>query len=149
MELLIELLAKQLEFQKSLEGINKMLFDQAQKKQPPIQLDHQAIANQIRAGLPSAEQFEKVNEQLKHTISTIPNKISVQTPDDILGFINVKSLLVHYGTLFFVFLILLGYVIYSKDQEIDDLQTTVRRQENFVDWIQEKHPEAWKHWEKQ
>jgi hypothetical protein len=145
MEILNELLNKQLEFQKSLELINKKFDDQVQKK-PVVHLDHQAIANQIKAGLPSADQFEKANEQMRRTISNIPDRIPVQTSGQILGFTNLKALLVHYG-IFFSLLVLVGLgVTYSKNQEIESMKEYRRRAENFIGWIQEKYPKVWEKW---
>jgi len=148
MEILNELISKQIEFQKTLESMNKKFDDQAQKK-PVVHLDHQAIASQIRAGLPSPEQFQKANDQMNEAISRIPKKIYVDTPNDILGFINIKSLLVHYGALFFIFLILLSSIVYSKNQEIDALVADRRQQRNFESWIQEKYPKVWEVWERE
>lgn len=148
MEILNELISKQIEFQKTLESMNKKFDDQAQKK-PVVHLDHQAIASQIRAGLPSPEQFQKANDQMNEAISRIPKKIYVDTPNDILGFINIKSLLVHYGALFFIFLILLSTIVYSKNQEIDALIADRRQQRNFESWIQEKYPKVWEVWERE
>lgn len=147
MEILNELLAKQLEFEKSLNAVNKKLDDQAQKK-VTVNLDHQAIASQIKAGLPSSEQFEKVNEQIRRTISNIPERIPVQTAGEILGFTNIKALLVHYG-IFFLLLVLVGSTItYSKNEEIEMHKAVIDQQRNFIGWIREKYPEVWKVWEK-
>lgn len=148
MEILNELINKQLEFQKTLESMNKKFDEQAQRK-PVIQVDHQAIANQIKAGLPSPEQFQKANNQMNEAISRIPKKIYVETPDDILGFTNMKAFLVHYGALLFFFLILLGYVIFSKDREIESLIERHQQHKQFENWVQEKYPDVWRVWEKQ
>lgn len=148
MELLNELLNKQLEFQKSLEAVNRKLDDQAQKK-PVVHLDHQAIASQIRAGLPSSEQFEKVNEQIRRTISNIPDRIPVQTSGEILGFTSLKALWINWA-IFFSLLVLVGAgITYSKNQEIEELQTYQENAGEFVGWIKEKYPEVWKVWRKQ
>ena len=147
MEILNELLAKQLEFEKSLNAVNKKLDDQAQKK-VTVNLDHQAIASQIKAGLPSSEQFEKVNEQIRRTISNIPERIPVQTAGEILGFTNIKSLLVHYG-IFLSLIVLVGAAItYSKNEEIEMHKAVIDQQRTFIGWIREKYPEVWKVWEK-
>lgn len=147
MEILNELLTKQIEFQKSLESVNRKLDEQAQKK-PTIHLDHQAIASQIRAGLPSSEQFEKVNEQIRRTISNIPDKIPVQTSGEILGFTSFKALWINWA-IFLSLLVLVGASItYSKNQEIESLKRYRANAEGFVSWIQEKYPEVWKVWRK-
>jgi hypothetical protein len=148
MEILNELLNKQLEFHKSLELMNKKFDDQAQKK-PVVNLDHQAIASQIRAGLPSAEQFEKVNEQIRRTISNIPDRIPIQNSGEILGFTSFKALWVNWA-IFFSLLVLVGAgITYSKNQEIESLKRYRTNAEGFVTWIQEKYPEVWKVWRKQ
>lgn len=148
MEILNELLNKQLEFQKSLEAVNRKLDEQAQKK-PTIHLDHQAIASQIRAGLPSSEQFEKANEQIKRTISNIPDRIPVQTSGEILGFTSFKALWINWA-IFFSLLVLVGSgITYSKNQEIETLKRYRANAEGFVTWIQEKYPDVWKVWRKQ
>lgn len=148
MEILNELLNKQLEFQKSLEAVNRKLDEQAQKK-PAIHLDHQAIASQIRAGLPSSEQFEKANEQIKRTISNIPDRIPVQTSGEILGFTSFKALWINWA-IFFSLLVLVGSgITYSKNQEIETLKRYRANAEGFVTWIQEKYPDVWKVWRKQ
>lgn len=148
MEILNELLNKQLEFQKSLEAVNRKLDEQAQKK-PAIHLDHQAIASQIKAGLPSSEQFEKANEQIRRTISNIPDRIPVQTSGEILGFTSFKALWINWA-IFFSLLVLVGAgITYSKNQEIESLKRYRANAEGFVTWIQEKYPEVWKVWRKQ
>ena len=148
MEILNELLNKQIEFQKSLEAVNRKLDEQAQKK-PPIHLDHQAIASQIRAGLPSPEQFEKVNEQIKRTISNIPDKIPVQTSGEIIGFTSFKALWINWA----IFLSLLGLVgggiTYSKNQEIKDLKNQSRGAFEFGAWVQKNYPDVFRVWKKQ
>lgn len=147
MEILNELIIKQIEFQKSLDAVNKKLDEQAQKK-PAIQLDHQAIASQIRAGLPSPEQFQKVSDQIRSTVSNIPTKIPVETADQILGFTNFKALLIHYGV-FLSLTILVGVgITYSKNQEIEELQTYQRNAKQFISWIQNKYPDVWRVWNK-
>jgi hypothetical protein len=148
MEILNELLNKQIEFQKSLEAVIRKLDEQAQKK-PPIHLDHQAIASQIRAGLPSPEQFEKVNEQIKRTISNIPDKIPVQTSGEIIGFTSFKALWINWA----IFLSLLGLVgggiTYSKNQEIKDLKNQSRGAFEFGAWVQKNYPDVFRVWKKQ
>jgi hypothetical protein len=155
MEILNELLAKQVEFQKSLDGINKKLEEQAQKK-TVVQVDHQAITSQIRVGLPSPEQFQKASDQISDAISRIPKKVAVESPDQMLGFINIKSLLIHYAVFFSLVVIVSSVIIYSKNQDIENLQySRARLQEdqrnynNFVDWIQKKHPKVWEAWKKE
>jgi hypothetical protein len=147
MEILNELLNKQIEFQKSLEAVIRKLDEQAQKK-PPIHLDHQAIASQIRAGLPSPEQFEKVNEQIKRTISNIPDKIPVQTSGEIIGFTSFKALWINWA----IFLSLLGLVgggiTYSKNQEIKDLKNQSRGAFEFGAWVQKNYPDVFRVWKK-
>lgn len=148
MELLNELLNKQLEFQKSLEAVNRKLDDQAQKK-PVVHLDHQAIASQIRAGLPSSEQFEKVNEQIRRTISNIPDRIPVHTSGEILGFTSFKALWINWAIFFSLLVLVTAGITYSKNQEIEGLKQYRRNSEGFVSWIQDKYPEVWKVWKKQ
>lgn len=148
MEILNELYNKQIEFQKSLEAVNRKLDDQAKNK-PIVHLDHQAIASQIRAGLPSADQFERVNEQIKRTISNIPDRIPVQTSGEILGFTSFKALWIHW-VIFLSLLVLVGGVItYTKNQEIDELKSYQQSTNKFVNWIGEKYPEVWKKWKKE
>jgi len=147
-ELLNELLTKQLEFQKSLEAVSRKLDEQAQKK-PVVHLDHQAIASQIKAGLPSSEQFEKVNEQIRRTISNIPDRIPVQTSGEILGFTSFKALWINWAIFFSLLVITAGGITYSKNQEIQSHKAAIDRQRNFIGWIREKYPEVWKVWEKQ
>ena len=145
MEILNELLAKQLEFQKSLESVNRKLDEQAQKK-APIHLDHQAIASQIRAGLPSPEQFEKVNEQLKRTVSNIPDKIPVQTSGEILGFTSLKAMLINW-TIFLSLLVIVGTgIIYSKNQEIESVEDNSREALQFGGWVQKNYPDVFRVW---
>jgi len=146
-EILNELLAKQLEFEKSLSAINKKLDDQAQKK-VIVNLDHQAIANQIKVGLPSSEQFEKVNEQIRRTISNIPDRIPVQTSGDILGFTSLKALLINWFIFFSLLVLVCAGITYSKNEEIEMYKATIDQQRNFIGWIREKYPEVWKVWEK-
>jgi len=145
MEILNELLTKQIEFQKSLEAVNRKLDEQAQKK-PLIHLDHQAIASQIRAGLPSPEQFEKVNEQIRRTISNIPDKIPVQTSDEILGFTNFKALLIHYGVFLSIALFVAIGITYSKNQEIKEIEDNSREAVQFGGWVQKNYPDVWRVW---
>lgn len=147
MEILNELLTKQIEFQKSLDAVNKKLDEQAQKK-IHVNFDHQAVASQIKAGLPSADQFEKANEQIKRTISNIPDRIPVQTSGEILGFTSFKALWINWA-IFFSLLVLVGAgITYSKNQEIEGLKQYRRNSEEFVSWIQDKYPEVWKVWKK-
>lgn len=148
MEILNELLTKQIEFQKSLEAVNRKLDEQAQKK-PPIHLDHQAIASQIRAGLPSPEQFEKINEQLKRTVSNIPDRIPVQTSGEIIGFTSLKALLIHWLVFLSLMLLLAVGVNYSKNQEIKDLEENSRGAFEFGGWVQKNYPDVWRVWRKQ
>lgn len=147
MEILNELLANQIEFQKSLEAVNRKLDAQAQKE-VTVKLDHHAMANQIKTGLPSADQFEKVNEQLKRTISSIPDKIPVQVSDEILGFTNFKALLIHYGIFLSIMALIATGITYAKNQEIEVLKEYRQNAGEFVGWIQEKYPQVWKVWEK-
>lgn len=147
MEILNELLTKQIEFQKSLEAVNRKLDEQAQKK-PAIHLDHQAIATQIRAGLPSSEQFEKVNEQIKRTVSNIPDRIPVQTSGEILGFTSLKALLIHWLIFLSIMLLVAAGVTYSKNQEIESLKRYRANSEEFVSWIQKNYPNVWRIWKK-
>ncbi len=148
MEILNELYNKQIEFQKSLEAVNRKLDDQAQKK-PVVHLDHQAIASQIRAGLPSADQFEKVNEQIKRTISNIPDRIPVQTSGEILGFTSFKALWIHWVIFLSLLVLVWGGITYAKNQEIDELKSYQQSTNKFVNWIGEKYPEVWKKWKKE
>lgn len=148
MEILNELLTKQIEFQKSLEAVNRKLDEQAQKK-APIHLDHQAIASQIRAGLPSPEQFEKVNEQLKRTVSNIPDKIPLQTSGEVIGFTSLKALLINW-TIFLSLLVLVGAgITYSKNQEIEDLEHKSKGAFEFGAWVQKNYPDVFRVWKEQ
>lgn len=147
MEILNELLTKQIEFQKSLESVNRKLDEQAQKK-PAIHLDHQAIASQIRAGLPSPEQFEKVNEQLKRTVSNIPDKIPIQTFGEILGFTSLKALLIHWLVFLSLMLLVAAGVTYSKNQEVKDLEQKSRGAFEFGAWVQKNYPDVFRVWKK-
>ena len=148
MEILNELLTKQIEFQKSLEAVNRKLDEQAQKK-PPIHLDHHAIASQIRAGLPSPEQFEKINEQLKRTVSNIPERIPVQTSGEILGFTSLKALLIHWLVFLSLMLLLAIGVNYSKNQEIKDLKAQSKGAFEFGAWVQKNYPDVFRVWKEQ
>ena len=148
MEILNELLTKQIEFQKSLETVNRKLDEQAQKK-PPIHLDHQAIASQIRAGLPSPEQFEKINEQLKRTVSNIPERIPVQTSGEILGFTSLKALLIHWLVFLSLMLLLAIGVNYFKNQEIKDLKAQSKGAFEFGAWVQKNYPDVFRVWKEQ
>lgn len=147
MEILNELLTKQLEFQKSLEAVNRKLDEQAQKK-PVVHLDHQAIAKQIKAELPSSEQYEKVNEQIRRTISNIPEKIPVLTSGEILGFTSFKALWINWAIFFSLLVLVAAGVTYSKNQEIESLKRYRTNAEGFVSWIQEKYPNVWQVWRK-
>ncbi|TLU95164.1 hypothetical protein [Dyadobacter sediminis] len=148
MEILNELLNKQLEFQKSLESVSRKLDEQAQKK-PIVHLDHQAIASQIKAGLPSSEQFEKVNEQIRRTISNIPDRIPVHTSGDILGFTSFKALWINWAIFFSLLVLVAAGITYSKNQEIEGLKQYRRNSEEFITWIQDKYPLVWKVWRQQ
>lgn len=145
MEILNELINKQIEFQKSLDAVNKKLDDQAQKK-PAIHLDHQAIASQIRAGLPSPEQFEKVNEQIRRTVSNIPTKIPVETSGEILGFTSIKALLINW-LVFLTLIVIVGLGInYSKNQEIKDIEDNNIEALHFGGWVQKNYPDVERVW---
>jgi hypothetical protein len=148
MEILNELLAKQLEFEKSLNAVNKKLDDQAQKKSV-VHLDHQAIASQIRASLPSPEQFEKANEQIRRTISNIPDRIPIQSSGEILGFTSFKALWINWA-IFFSLLVLVGAgITYSKNQEIQDLEDNSRGAFEFGAWVQKNYPDVFRVWKEQ
>ena len=148
MEILNELLTKQIEFQKSLEAVNRKLDEQAQKK-PPIHLDHQAIASQIRAGLPSPEQFEKVNEQIRRTISNIPDKIPVQTSGEIIGFTSFKALWINWAIFLSLLVLVGGGITYSKNQEIKDLKDQSKGAFEFGAWVQKNYPDVFRVWKEQ
>lgn len=148
MEILNELLTKQIELQKSLEAVNRKLDEQAQKK-PPIHLDHQAIASQIRAGLPSPEQFEKVNEQIRRTISNIPDKIPVQTSGEIIGFTSFKALWINWGIFLSLLVLVGGGITYYKNQEIKDLKNQSRGAFEFGAWVQKNYPDVFRVWKEQ
>ena len=145
MEILNELINKQIQFQKSLDAVNKKLDEQAQKK-PAFHLDHQAIASQIRAGLPSPEQFEKANEQIRRTISNIPERIPVQTSGEIIGFTSLKSLLINW-TIFLSLLVIVGTSVnYFKNQEIEDLEQKSKGAFEFGAWVQKNYPDVFRVW---
>lgn len=145
MELLNELLNKQLEFQKSLDSVNKKLDEQAQKK-VTVNFDHQAIANQIKAGLPSPEQFEKANEQIRRTILNIPDSIPVRGSNDILGFTSLKGLLINWAVFLSLLVLVAVGITYSKNQEIKELEANSQGAFEFGSWVQKNHPKIWKIW---
>lgn len=147
MEILNELINRQIEFQKSLDAVNKKLDEQAHKK-VIVNLDHQAMANQVKASLPSPEQFEKVNEQIRRTISNIPDKIPVQTSGELLGFTSLKALLINWAIFLSLLVAVSIGISYSKNQEIEDLKDYQQNAAEFVGWIKQKYPDVWKVWKK-
>ena len=148
MEILNELLNKQEEFKKNLEAFNRKLDELAQRK-VSVNLDHQAITDKIKAGLPSIRQFEAVNQEIKKTISAIPTKITIEAPDEVLGFTNLKSLLINWAIFLSLLVLVWGGVTYTKNQEIEALEQYRRNSSDFVNWIQKEYPKAWEKWKKE